>query len=278
MERVVLGYDGSPASEAALDWTADWARLEPVELDIVLVANMFLSDRREADSLLDAAVRRWRSLAPGAPANVVRLDGVMPGTLTGAAQDAALLVMGVHPGFRVRTMLSGSVPLRAAARSGAPTVLVPPGWSASDEPVTVGLASDESSTAALLFAAKTAARAGVSLRIVHSWLMGSAQRGSTALRLDSQQVAVEHEHLVDAAAERVRAAYPELVVAGELVRDNPTSALTRAADRSSLVVLGTHSRGVVAGGLLGSTGLDLIGSLERPICVVPATGPTRFPG
>ncbi|WP_432214689.1 universal stress protein, partial [Salmonella enterica] len=43
MERVVLGFDGSPASEAALEWTAERARAESFELDIVLVTNMFLS-------------------------------------------------------------------------------------------------------------------------------------------------------------------------------------------------------------------------------------------
>lgn len=272
MERVVLGFDGSPASEAALEWAADRARVEQVELDIVLVTNMFLSDRVVADRILDAAAHRWRDLVPGAPATVARLDGVMPTTLTDAARGAALLVLGIDPGFRMRTALSGWLPLRAAARAGVPTVLVPRGWAASADPVTVGLDEDDSSASAVLFAARAAASAGVPLRILHSWLMGSSiLRGHSAAVPSTQRVAAEHERILDAAVAEVRREYPGVGVVTELVRDNPTSALTRAADRSSMVVIGTHGHGVVVGGFLGSVGLDLVGSLDRPICVVPPT-------
>lgn len=276
MDKVILGYDGSDASEAALEWAAHRARFERTELEIVLVTNMFSSDRQEADKTLDAAARRWRSLVPDVPADVRRLNGLIPGTLTNAARDADLLVLGVHPGSRVRTMLNGWVPLRIAARSRIPTALVPAGWSATDEPVTVGVDDDDSSMAALLFAAKTASVQGLPLRVIHSWLMGTPElRGATAVRLSPGEIAEAHERLLDTAVARVRERHPDVVVLPELVRDNPTSALTRAAERSSTVVIGTHGRGVVAGGYLGSIGLDLIGSLRRPICVVPTTGHLR---
>lgn len=276
MDKVILGYDGSDASEAALEWAAHRARFERTELEIVLVTNMFSSDRQEADKTLDAAARRWRSLVPDVPADVRRLNGLIPGTLTNAARDADLLVLGVHPGSRVRTMLNGWVPLRIAARSRIPTALVPAGWSATDEPVTVGVDDDDSSMAALLFAAKTASVQGLPLRVIHSWLMGTPElRGATAVRLSPGEIAEAHERLLDTAVARVRERHPDVVVLHELVRDNPTSALTRAAERSSTVVIGTHGRGVVAGGYLGSIGLDLIGSLRRPICVVPTTGHLR---
>lgn len=276
MDKVILGYDGSPASEAALEWAAYRARAGGTELEVVLVTNMFSSDRQTADRILDAAARRWRSLVPGVPAEVRRLDGLMPATLSTAARGADLLVLGVHPGSRVRAMLNGWVPLRVAARSRIPTALVPAGWSATDEPVTVGVDDDASSEAALAFAATTASRHGMPLRVVHSWLMGTPElRGTTALRLSPHQIAAEHGRILEAAVAHVRERYPDVVVSHELVRDNPTSALTRAADRSSLIVIGTHGRGVVAGGFLGSTGLDLIGSLHRPICVVPTTGDLR---
>lgn len=272
MERVVLGFDGSAASEAALEWTAERARTERFELDIVLVTNMFLSDRAAADRILDAASRRWRDLAPDVPATAVRLDGLMPATLTEVARGAALLVLGIEPGFRMRSAVSAWMPLRAAARSGAPTVLVPTGWSASDDPVTVGLDDDSSSAQALLFAARAASLAGVPLRILHSWLMGSSLlRGHASALPSTQRVAAEHEQILDAAVAEVARQYPRLPVVTELVRDNPTSALTRAADRSSMVVIGTHGRGIAVGGLVGSIGLDLVGSLHRTICVVPPT-------
>lgn len=270
MGRMVLGYDGSPASEVALEWAAERARRRTVELDIVLVTNMFLSDRPGADRILDAAARRWRDLVPETSANVVRLDGTMPTTLTDAARGAALLVLGIQPGSRMRAMLGGWMPLRAALRSGVPTVLVPVGWTVGDDQVVVGVDDDDSSTAALLFAASEAVSAAVPLRVVHSWLMsGSSVHGAAALQPNPHRIADEHARILDAAVERVHAVTPDLEVRGELVRDNPTSALTRAAGRSSLVVIGSHGRGVVSGSLLGSVGQDLVGSLARPICVVP---------
>lgn len=276
MDKVILGYDGSVASEAALEWAAHRARFERTELEIVLVTNMFSSDRQEAEKTLDAAARRWRSLVPDVPADVRRLNGLIPGTLTTAARDADLLVLGVHPGSRVRAMLNGWVPLRVAARSRIPTALVPAGWSATEQPVTVGIDDDDSSMAALLFAAKTASLQGLPLRVIHSWLMGTPElRGATALRLSPREIAAAHERLLESAAAHVRERYPDVAISEELVRDNPTSALTRVADRSSAVVIGTHGRGVVAGGYLGSIGLDLIGSLRRPICVVPTNALPR---
>jgi nucleotide-binding universal stress UspA family protein len=272
MERVVLGFDGSAASEAALEWTAERARTERFELDIVLVTNMFLSDRAAADRILDAAARRWRDLAPNVPVTAVRLDGLMPTTLTEVARGSALLVLGIEPGFRMRSALSGWIPLRAAARSGVPTVLVPAGWSASDDPVTVGLDVDGSSAAALLFAARAASTANVPLRILHSWLMSSSLlRGHASALPSIQRVAAGHERVVDAAVAEVGEQYPSVGIITELVRDNPTSALTRAADRSSMVVIGSHGRGIAVSGFVGSVGLDLVGLLDRTICVVPPT-------
>lgn len=275
MERVVLGYDGSPESDAALEWAAFRTRSEQTEVTVILVTNMFSSDRKEADRVLDTAARRWHSLVPGIPANVTRVDGLMPTTLTKAARDADLLVLGVHPGFRMRTILNGWAPLRMAARSRIPTALIPAEWSATDDPVTVGVDDDDSSTTALLFAAETAARLRVPLRVIHSWLMGSPEGGGhSAVRLSPHQVAAEHERILEAAVARVRERYPDVAVSAELVRDNPTSALTRAAERSSTIVIGTHGRGIVAGGFLGSIGLDLVGALRRPICVVPGARPS----
>jgi nucleotide-binding universal stress UspA family protein len=56
-----------------------------------------------------------------------------------------------------------------------------------------------------------------------------------------------------------------------LLQDNAVSALSAAAADSSLLVLGTHGRGVLAGGgFYGSVGQDLIGHVAAPVVVVPS--------
>jgi len=271
MQRVVLGYDGSDASASALEWIAERARRTRIDLDVVLVTNMFLSDRVEADRVLDAAARRWRDLVPGSWANVLRVDGLVPATLASAARGADLLVLGVDAGSRTRTTRGGGMPLRTAVSAGVPTALVPAGWTAVDAPVVVGLDDDDSSGAALLFAASAASSAEVPLHVLHAWLMGAPRAtASVASRPSSRRTADTHARIVDAAVDRVREGFPALSVTTELVRDNPTSALTRAAAHASLLVIGSHGRGAVAGSLLGSVGWDLVGRLDRPMCVVPA--------
>lgn len=271
MEQIVLGYDGSVASESALEWVADRAGGGRAAIEVVLVTNSFLADGREAREHLSVAARRLRDLVPGLPVEVTRLDGVMPSSMTDAARGADLLVLGVHPGSRVRSMLNGWVPLRVASRSHIPTALVPPGWSATADPVTVGIDDDDSSAGAVLFAAGEAAARQVPLRVVHSWLMGTPDlHGATASQRGPHEIVAAHKRIVDSVILAIRDLHPDLAIHSELVRDNPASTLTRAAEASSLVVIGTHGRGVFAGGLLGSVGMDLIGALSRPICVVPA--------
>lgn len=274
MERVVLGYDGSPAAVSAMEWTAERARRTRVDLDVVLVTNMFLADRVDADRILDAALRRWRDLVPGSPATVVRLDGVMPATLSAAARGADLLVLGVAAGSRTRTLLGRWTPLRAALHAGTPTVLVPAGWTVDDSPVVVGLDGDASSAPALLFAAAAASSAGVPLRVLHAWLRGLPRASAPEHDpVNPPRMADAHERLLKAAVHRVRGSFPDLRVEAELVRDNATAALTRAAGHSSMIVIGSHGHSVVAGSLLGSVGWDLVGRLDRPLCVVPAAAP-----
>ena len=78
---------------------------------------------------------------------------------------------------------------------------------------------------------------------------------------------------LDEAVTAMTREHPGLVVEATLVRDNPAAALTSQAPRSSLVVIGTHRRGLLTGWLLGSVAWDLVGELGDPICVVPPAAP-----
>ena len=68
---------------------------------------------------------------------------------------------------------------------------------------------------------------------------------------------------------RARAAHPDLVIEQILEQTNPSSALLRAARGASLLVMGTHHRGLVKGALLGSIGQDVLAQSRIPVCVVP---------
>jgi nucleotide-binding universal stress UspA family protein len=63
--------------------------------------------------------------------------------------------------------------------------------------------------------------------------------------------------------------HPALTIERHLIRDSRSAALLRFASRSSLLVIGTHRRGVLVGSLLGSVAQDILWRADCPICVVP---------
>lgn len=262
MEMILLGYDGSRAADSALEWIAERLHHADGRVQVVAVTNMFLSQREDTRRMLDTAARRLIAAAPGVSVETHFFDGVMPGTLIEAARGADLLVVGVDTAHPLREAVHGWRALRTSARSPQPTVIVPSGWTGGADAVTVGLDDDESSDAAVAFAATEAERAGVALRLLHSW------RAETSASEEAGADA-HHRALLARAAARVRAAHAGLRIVTETAHSNPVSALTAASARSALVVVGTHGRGILAGGFIGSTTQDLIGSVGVPLCVVP---------
>jgi nucleotide-binding universal stress UspA family protein len=140
-----------------------------------------------------------------------------------------------------------------------------------DLPVTVGVDDDPSSDEAIGFAAREALAAGARLRMLHAWMMPTpVLEGSMALLASPLEVKEEHRRILKNAVRRVEETHPQLEVEGHLVPEYAGTALTRAAESSSLVVIGTHRRGIFAGAVLGSVGADLIGRTACPVAVVPA--------
>ncbi len=164
------------------------------------------------------------------------------------------------------------MPLRLTRLARIPVCLVPAGWVESREPVTVGIADDRSSDAALAFAADEASHSRAPLRIVHAWLMPAPAFTAGPVLVDPMPEAVvaEHRQTLTAAVERVTDRQPAVDLETELVRDSDAAALLRFADRASLLVIGTHRAGLLSSALLGSVAQDVLWRAECPVCVVPS--------
>lgn len=270
MERIVLGYDGSAASASALSWVADRAAREVAKVGVVNVVSQFVSDRRAALDQLSEAEAFLRERAPGVGVELHRLEGAVTDVLTGFATEADLLVMGINPGHPIRAAMAGAMPLRVSAHSHVPVVMVPSEWTDIGDPITVGIADDDGSDVALAFAAREADEAEGSIRLVHAWLMPTpAFSGATALMVTPEDVMTEHRATLDRAVGWIAQRYPTVSVESELVRDSRTAALLRFAPRSSMLVIGTNHRGLLAGSLLGSVAEGVLWHAECPVAVVP---------
>ena len=272
MDNIVVGYDGSEPSLIALDWAAARAAARSSTVEIVSVNASDLFDETAIPAVLQDAERRFRDIAKDAHVQSRRVNGRMPGALLRAAERADLLVIGAHRRRPLRAALAGWRPLRTVARSSVPIVVIPDDWSDTEGRILVGVDDDDSSSAAVDFAAREARDAGVGLTLVHAWQMPvPTMDGAVALLASPIEQKATHRRILDAVADTVLAAYPGIAVERILVNDNPSAALLTEARRSSLVVIGTHHRGPLAGAVLGSVGQDTVAQSRTPVCVVPAT-------
>ncbi len=276
MQNIVVGYDESPAARSALEWVADHCadKTCTVVLAMVTAALAPAGDHSHNRLALHEAERRVRDRSPGSHVESHRIGGTMPKALLAEADRADLLVIGVHRGRPLRAALSGWMPSRLTARAHTPVCLVPDTWTADDHPVTVGIDDDDSSDAALMFAAREAESGGGRLRVVHAWSMPTpTMDGSVALLASPLQVKESHRQILRDAVRRVREAHPTIEVEERLIGASPGGALCAEADRSSMIVVGTHRRGVLEAGIIGSVARDVIGQVDIPVCVVPPLEP-----
>lgn len=274
METIVLGFDGSESSNIALDWVAERAATRRTQVEIVMIGGTLLQDDFGRDAGLIEAERRLRDRAPDAEVDSHRFVGKMPDSLLERARDADLLVVGAHHGRPVWSALSRWMPLRVASRSTTPVVVVPEDWEVTTGRVVVGLDDDNSSIAALDFAARESAISGATLALVHTWTMPSPQmEGSVALLASPIEARAGQRKILRDAALRAQEAHPDVVIEQILEQSNPVSALLRAARGGSLLVLGTHHRGLLKGNLLGSIGQDVLSQCRIPVCIVPGDEP-----
>ena len=270
MERIALGYDGTSASVAALAWVAARAAREPAVVAVMNVVSKLTPDRTTTRQVLGDAEDLLRERAPGVGVELHRLEGGTASALSTFADDADLLVVGINTGHPIRAALAGAMPLRLSTSARVPVTMVPAGWMEVTAPVTVGVADDDSSVSALAFGAREAQDTGATLRLVHSWLMPTPSFSGTAMLVPStESVMAEHRKLLDGALSTALQRHAVLPVQTELVRDSRSAALLRFAASSSMLVLGTHRRGIVAGSLLGSVAQEVLWHADCPVTVVP---------
>jgi nucleotide-binding universal stress UspA family protein len=142
MPGVVVGVDGSPNSERALDWAMRQAAAVHAPLTVVAVhevaksywgnipvigsADMPLLEslRQAAEEMARTAASRLGDAAP-APVTVHAVNGFVVKELVDASQDADLVVLGARGSHGLGQLLLGSVSNEVVQHSACPVVIVP---------------------------------------------------------------------------------------------------------------------------------------------------------
>ena len=242
---VVVGVDGSPSCEQALEWAVHHAVRERRQLTL---AHGFDPVRPDGCDHLRRARERVHELAPGLAVHQALWPADPQVTLLDLAEEAALLVVGSRGRGPMRSVLLGSLGLALARRSSCPLVVVRPGHRGLvRNGVVVGADASPQSRPVLEFAHRQASSLGLPLTILHSGSGPDAELGVA--------------EAVAGLAEK----FPDVRAGTRFVAEDPASALARESHRMDLVVIGAH-RGH---GLRPSVTSAVLEHAACPVAVVP---------
>ncbi|WP_421840152.1 universal stress protein [Mycobacterium sp.] len=285
---IVVGVDGSAASNAAVCWSARDAAMRNIPLTLVHMVHSTVpawpempisggiavwqeEDGRQvlehAAKIAEDVVKTGRKIAIKTE---LRCSPPVP-TLVELSEDAEMIVVGSYGRGAVARVLLGSVSSAVVRRASCPVAVIreddsPQPHAAHPEraPVLLGIDGSPVSELATAIAFDEASRRGAELRAVHAW---SDIEAVEIPGLDWPTVKAEAERIL---AERLagwQERYPDVRVHRLVVFAGPARQLVKQSESAQLVVLGSHGRGGFAGMLLGSVSNALIHSLRTPVIV-----------
>ena len=279
---IVVGVDGSPASDAAVIWAAREAAMRNVPLSLVHMFKAFVptfpqiptpsgvaawqeDDGRkvleQAVKIAEDAVPRDRKISIGSE---VRCSPPVP-TLIDLSEEAEMIVVGCNGRGAVARVLLGSVSSGVVRSARCPVAVIHAEASylpdATRAPVLVGIDCSPASELALAIAFDEASFRGVELTALHAWSDIAVYQipwvdwKDEAERSLAEYLAGWHER------------YPDVKVNRVITLDHPGRALIEESETAQLVVVGSHGRGGLSGMLLGSVSNAVVHAGRAPVIV-----------
>ena len=278
-EKLMVAVDNRGIGESVTAWLAERGRTAsgPPDVEIITVGELGwvpagtaeVGYRNAYEQAMSDAEKTVRAAIPEAGVTGTMVWGTAVEQLVHASQRAGLLVLGSDKTGAIAGFVSGTVPLRVVAHSECPVVVVPSGWTPGGHGVVVGVALEPSDDDVLEFAAAEAERSRVALRIIHALPIPQALLASDLIAPVTQDEVREfaERELALVIAELV-ARHPKLTVTSSTPADRAALALVDEGAAASLVVVGTHGRGVLRRLVLGSVSHDLLLNAPCPVAVV----------
>ncbi|MHA7262187.1 universal stress protein [Arthrobacter sp. TMN-37] len=275
---IVVGFDGSPAGRAAVEWAARRAGAQghPVTL-VHAVHEYWLTPKSEsygaaiaaARDLLEAGAHLITAVAPEVHVRTHTHRGDVVRALSDLSEAAEMVVLGSDKNDPASGQLIGAVSQQVAVMSLSPVAVIPVPDDAARAGVVVGTDGSPEAVQAVDWAAAEAERTGEDLLILTSCAVPSSETWVERPRGDAFQAIVEdHQRLLDRAAAMVGADHPGVRVRVRLETVEPAAeALLREASSAGLLVVGSLGRGGLRRMLLGSVSHRILLNLTSPTLV-----------
>lgn len=282
MTGVVVGVDGSPGSNRAVEYgAAEAARLgtglhlvhvDPVYAPIASMRPLIPEDLTAGSrAMLETAAAVAAAAAPEVPVHTDLRRGSASQMLSAASEHAQLVVVGRETVPALLRFYLEAVTLGVAARATHPVVSVPPGWApASGRPrIVVGFKDAAHSTELLLRAFDEAAAREAELTVVHSWQLPGVYDDIIVERAQGDDWEAEARAGIEAILATRRVDHPEVPVEVRVTHDQAAHALREAAVGADLLMVVRRVHGFPSALHLGSTARDLLHRATCPVEVVP---------
>ncbi|MCV7098997.1 universal stress protein [Mycobacterium palustre] len=282
---IVVGVDGSPASNAAVCWAARDAAMRNVPLTVVhaystyvptfpqipLPAGVALWQEDDGRRVLEQAVKIAEdAVAPDRTITTtteMRCSPPVP-TLIDMSGEAEMVVVGSTGRGAVGRALLGSVSSSVVRHAKCPVAVVrdedPLMPHPRGAPVLVGIDGSPASELATAIAFDEASRRGVDLEALHAW---SDTQALEFPGFDWEVAQAESERSLSERLAGWQERYPDVTVHRILSCDRPAHQLIRRSETAQLVVVGSHGRGAIARTLLGSVSNAVVHSVRMPVIV-----------
>jgi nucleotide-binding universal stress UspA family protein len=281
---IIVGIDGSPASDAAVSWAAHDAAIRGLPLALVHVENPAAptwsqtpileesAEQQEAEGrslLANASTIARDAIADTAQVHIngELLSSATVPTLVDQSKDAELIVVGSRGRGALSRSFLGSVSSGLIRHAHCPVALIgdvdPQMPHPAQAPVLVGIDGSTSDLATAI-AFEEASLRNADLIALHAWndIDMNAIPG-----YDWSPTTAKEGHLLAEALVGWQERYPDVSVHKQLVSGRAARALVDASESAQLVVVGSHGSGALAGMLLGSVSNAVVQAVHRPVIV-----------
>lgn len=281
---IVVGVDGSSASDAAVLWATQEAVMRHLPLTLVHAVNLVAATWPESPEVEEVAI--WQedagqrilneackiasdSMRGGRAVSVGRelIFSPAASTLIDLSEQAEFVVVGSRGRGALARSLLGSVSTSLVRHAHCPIAVIgDPGEAGfgSRGSVVLGIDGSPASELATAIAFDEASRRNVALIAVHAWsdIVIEELPG-----LDWSAVKAEEHRSLSERLAGWQERYPDVEVQRHLVCDRAAHAILEESKTAQLVVLGSHGRGGLGRAFLGSVSNAVLQIVDVPIIV-----------